>query len=134
MEVTTMAVFTSPTAFKKDLKYLVKISLENNTLVLLVKSLAIKKGVEYGGRIRKFSSTPLTSKQNVLSYKNADGVLSSPCQVGEQATKFVNGLPNYHRRFKFYGIRASTKNLKLIQISVTLTSRLRTEVNFLKIL
>lgn len=48
MEVTTMAVFTSPTALKKDLKYLVKISLENNTLVLLVKSLAIKKGVEYG--------------------------------------------------------------------------------------
>lgn len=46
MEVTTMAVFTSPTAFKKDLKYLVKISLENNTLVPLVKSLAIKKGVE----------------------------------------------------------------------------------------
>lgn len=42
----SMAVFTSPTAFKKDLKYLVKISLENNTLVLLVKSLAIKKGVE----------------------------------------------------------------------------------------
>lgn len=45
-EITWRSLDTSPTAFKKDLKYLVKISLENNTLVLLVKSLAIKKGVE----------------------------------------------------------------------------------------
>lgn len=42
-----MAAFPSPTAFKKELEYLVKISLEDDILVLFAKSLVIKVGLQY---------------------------------------------------------------------------------------
>lgn len=41
-EVTALAAFTNPTAFKNELDYLVKITLEDDLLVLFAKSLAIK--------------------------------------------------------------------------------------------
>lgn len=44
-EVTALAAFASPTAFKKKLEYLVKISLDDDVLVLCAKSLAIKVGL-----------------------------------------------------------------------------------------
>lgn len=46
-EVTVLAAFTSPTAFKKESEYLVKISLEDDILVPFAKSLAITVGLQY---------------------------------------------------------------------------------------
>lgn len=43
MEVTALEAFTSPTAFKKELKYLVKISLDDDKLVVC-KMLSNKSG------------------------------------------------------------------------------------------
>lgn len=46
-EVTALAAFTSPTAFKKKLEDLVKISLEDDILALFAKSLVTKVALQY---------------------------------------------------------------------------------------
>lgn len=53
MEVTALEAFTSPTAFKKELKYLVKISLDDDKLVVC-KMLSNKSGTSVQSAILKF--------------------------------------------------------------------------------
>lgn len=67
MEVTALEAFTSPTAFKKELKYLVKISLDDDKLVVC-KMLSNKSGTSVQSAILKFCLSFERSKSSFFPF------------------------------------------------------------------
>lgn len=92
-EVTALAACASPTAFKYELDYLVRITLEDDLLVLLAKSLAIKMEHQYTAEIWSLLWTEKTVPIYTPSNKHAAVVLfclRSFSQFGETKYKWID--------------------------------------------